>query len=131
MGLLSEFPEGVRGRGLTLRMDNGWQPTSGAFQSAMQALEIRPEWTGYNCPEQNGHVEGLIRTLKADWLWLEECDTFAEAEALVRRAVTEYNLEHPHSSLGYLSPDEFRQAYDRSQVHFNDEHELEITLKAA
>lgn len=131
MGLLAEFPEGVRGRGLTLRMDNGCQPTSGAFQSAMRELAITPEWTGYNCPEQNGHVERLIGTLKADWLWLEECDTFAEAEALVSRAVTEYNQEHPHSSLAYLSPDEFRRAYDRGQVHFNDEHELEITLKAA
>jgi putative transposase len=105
MGLLSEFPEGVRGRGLTLRMDNGCQPTSGAFQSALRELAITPEWTGYNCPEQNGHVERLIGTLKADWLWLEECGTFDEAETLVRRAVTEYNQEHPHSSLGYLSPD--------------------------
>jgi putative transposase len=131
MGLLSEFPEGVRGQGLTLRMDNGCQPTSGAFQSALKELEITPEWTGYNCPEQNGHVERLIGTLKADWLWLEECDTFGEAEALVRRAVTEYNQEHPHSSLGYLSPDEFRRAFDQGQVHFNDKHQLEITLKAA
>lgn len=131
IGLLSEFPEGVGGQGLTLRMDNGCQPTSGAFQSALQTLEIRPEWTGYNCPEQNGHVERLIGTLKADWLWLEECGTFAEAEALVSRAVSEYNQEHPHSSLGYLSPDEFRRAFDQGQVYFNDEYELEITQKAA
>jgi putative transposase len=129
--LQTEFPEGVRGKGLRLRMDNGCQPTSRSFQEAMQHLEIEPEWTGYNSPKQNAHVERVIGTLKADWIWLEECDTFTEAHELVSRAVTEYNEEHPHSSLSYLSPEEFKRAYDLGRVRIDEENRWEIAQKAA
>lgn len=126
-----EFPEGTRGCNLTLRMDNGCQPTSKAYQDALSTLDIAGEWTGYNCPEQNAHVERVIGTLKMDWLWIHECDTFEEANALVGQAVAEYNSEHPHSSLNFLSPDEFSQAYAEGRVFINPNSEIEITPKAA
>lgn len=131
MGLMAEFPDGSRGKELTLRIDNGCQPTSRAFQDALKTLEITPEWSGYNSPKQNAHVERVIGTLKADWLWIEECDAFAEAKALVQRAVKEYNEEHPHSSLAFLSPNEFRRAWNNGQILVNPQHKGEITLKAA
>ncbi len=129
--LMDQFPDGVRGQDLVLRTDNGCQPTSRAFQNALDTLEITPEWTGYNSPKQNAHVESVIGTLKADWLWIEECENFDEAKALVTRAVEEYNDEHPHSSLAFLSPNEFRRAWENGQVFINDKNKLEITLKAA
>jgi len=39
-GLVSEFKEGVRGRGLKLVSDNGSQPTSRAFMKEMAVLGI-------------------------------------------------------------------------------------------
>lgn len=126
-----EFVGGTRGCNLTLRMDNGCQPTSRAYQDALSTLEIAGEWTGYNCPEQNAHVERVIGTLKMDWLWIHECDTFDEAQALVDRAVSEYNREHPHSSLNFLSPDEFRRAYEKGWVSINPDSTIEIAPKAA
>jgi len=131
MAVRAEFPEGARGKGLTLRLDNGCQPTSKAFQDALSILEITPEWTGYNSPKQNAHVERVIGTLKADWLWIEECDTFQQAQDLVSRAVTEYNQEHPHSSLDFLSPDEFRRLWEINQVNIYQTKPTEVTLKAA
>lgn len=128
--LSTQFAEGVRGQRLVLRMDNGCQPTSRAFQDALQTLEITPEWTGYNRP-QNAHVERVIGTLKADWLWIEECENFDQAKALVSRAVEEYNQEHPHSSLEYLSPIEFQRAWDNGQAFINQNNQVEITLKTA
>jgi transposase InsO family protein len=74
-------------------------------------MGINVEWTGYNCPEQNAHVEREIGTLKMDWLWIQECDRYLEAQALVDRAVRDYNEEHPHSSLFFLNQEQFRQAY--------------------
>jgi len=71
MAVRAQFPEGGRGKGLTLRLDNGCQPTSKTFQDALRTLEITPEWTGYNSPKQNAHVKRVIGTLKADWLWIE------------------------------------------------------------
>ena len=129
--LMSQFPNGVRSQGLTLRLDNGCQPTSRAFQDALDILAITPEWTSYNSPKQNAHVERVIGTLKADWLWLEECETFDEAMALVTRAVDEYNNEHPHSSLEYLSPIEFQRAWDNGLAFINQNNQVEITLRAA
>ena len=92
---------------------------------------MHPEWIGYNSPKQNAHVERVIGTLKADWLWLEECDTFTEAHTLVTRAIREYHEEHPHSSLAFLSPDEYRQAYFEGQLTINPKENMEITPKAA
>ena len=131
MALNTEFPHGSRGQGLTLRMDNGCQPTSRRFQEALINLDIRPEWTGYNSPKQNAHVERVIGTLKADWLWIEECDTFGQAQGLVARAVSEYNQEHPHSSLNYLSPLEFNRAWHKEGSFSNPQNNMEITLVAA
>ena len=83
------------------------------------------------CPKQNGHTERVIGTLMADWLWLEEWDTFAEGHVLVTRVIREYNEEHPQSALAFLSPDEYRQAYSEGQININLENKLEVTPKAA
>jgi len=129
--LMNEFFEGVRGQELTMRLDNGCQPTSKAFQDALTILDITPEWTGYNSPKQNAHVERVIGTLKADWLWIEECDTFEQAQNLVNRAVFEYNQEHPHSSPDFLSPDEFRRLWKMNHTDIYKTIQTEVTLKAA
>lgn len=131
MALCREFPEGSRGKGLTLRMDNGCQPTSKAYVDVLDTCRITGEWTGFNCPEQNAHVESLIGTLKLDWLWLEQCDTFDEALQLCTRAVTEYNCDHPHSSLKMLSPNEFTRLVQDGRVRITENKTVEILPKAA
>ena len=67
------FLELVRGRGLTLRMDNGCQPTSGAFQKAMKRLEITPEWTVILQTTLSGEREQIVvsRWYLAPGLFLE------------------------------------------------------------
>ena len=126
-----QFPEGVRGQDLRLRLDNGCQPTSRSFQKALKILDIHPEWTSYNSPKQNAHVERVIGTLKSDWLWLHDCETHEQAKTLVTRAVDEYNQEHPHSSLQFLSPMEFSRAWEDGSAFINNQDKLEIILKAA
>ena len=127
----AEFSEGVRGEGLTLRSDNGSQPTSKAYVNVLETLEITGEWIGFNCPEQNGHVESLIGTLKQDFIWLEEYDTFSEALNMIKRAVSEYNSDHPHSSLLYMSPNECKRNWDNGMLRINDKLQLEITQQKA
>ena len=129
--LHQEFPNGVREAGLILRTDNGSQPTSQAYGQVLATLHITGEYTGFNCPEQNGHVERVIGTLKQDFLWLEEYDTFQEALHMVQRAVNEYNSDHPHSALLYMSPNECKREWDRGRLKINEEQQLESTQKAA
>ena len=126
-----EFPEGVRDANLVLRSDNGSQPTSKSYINFLDTLKIRGEWIGFNCPEQNGHVESLIGTLKQDFIWLDEYDSFEEAHNMVKRAVEEYNCDHPHSSLLYMSPNECKVAWDKGIIRINNKKQLEITYKVA
>jgi len=129
--VMTEFPDGVRDAGLTLRMDNGCQPTSRAYQQTLDTLGITGEWVGFNCPEQNAHVESVIGTLKQDWLWLEEYDTDDEALTLCQRAIAEYNYDHPHSSLAMLSPAEFTALVLQGRVIVTKQNTIEILSHAA
>lgn len=131
MALNAEFPDGVRGHDLTLRMDNGCQPTSRLFQETLFTCGISGEWIGFNSPEQNAHVESLIGTLKQDWLWLHDCDSPDEAQALCCSAVLEYNSDHPHSSLGMWSPNEFTNLARKDLVRITDNNSIEILIPAA
>lgn len=126
-----EFPAGVREAGLILRADNGSQPTSRAYGQVLETLHITGEYTGFNCPEQNGHVERVIGTLKRDFLWLEEYETYQEAYVMVQRAIAEYNADHPHSALCYLSPNECKREWENGRLKINEHQQLEITQKAA
>jgi len=129
--LCVEFPDGPRDAGLTIRMDNGCQPTSNAYIDTLQTCGITGEWVGFNCPEQNAHIESVIGTLKQDWLWLEECESFDEAHVLCLRAITEYNQDHPHSNLNMLSPNEFTQLVKEGRVKITDNNTIEILSPAA
>jgi putative transposase len=127
----AEFPGGVRDAGLTIRMDNGCQPTSKAYLDELNTLCISGEWIGFNCPEQNAHVESVIGTLKQDWLWLEEYDNYQDAVDLCKRAVSEYNHDHPHSSLCMLSPYEFTSLLNQGRIHVTNQNTIEILTHAA
>lgn len=131
MAVHTEFPDGARKAGLILRSDNGSQPTSASYCKTLDTLNITGEWIGFNCPEQNGHIESLIGTLKQDFIWLDEYETFDEALKMINRAIKEYNSDHPHSSLLYMSPNECKQEWDKGNLIINSKQQLEITQQKA
>ena len=67
-----QFPNGVRGQGLSLMSDHGCQPTSTAFMQARSNLGIRQAFTSYHDPQGNSDTERVMRTLKEECLWLKE-----------------------------------------------------------
>jgi putative transposase len=109
--LENRFPHGVKGRGLTIRSDNGCQMTSRRYVKALQDAGIKQERTGYNNPDADAYIERWFRTLKEETVWLQEYTTFLEAKKDIDRYIRFYNAERPHSALGYLSPKEFRQRF--------------------
>jgi len=129
--ILKEFPDGVRNKNLTLRMDNGCQPTSKLYLDTLNTCGIEGEWIGFNCPEQNAHIESLIGTLKQDWIWLDDCDSFNHAFNLCSKAVNEYNSDHPHSSLGFFSPNEFTHLVLNGLVEIIDNCSFKLLTKIA
>jgi putative transposase len=54
----------------------------------------------------------LQKTLKREEVYLKQYQTFQEAENNIREFIEDvYNTKRLHSSLGYMPPTEFEEAY--------------------
>ena len=95
-------------RKLRLRTDNGNQYTSHDFRRTVKALGIgKHEFIWKNTPEQNGHVESFHKTLKKEYIWPREFESYQDAEAALAEAIEDYNNHRIHSSIKYKTPAEF------------------------
>lgn len=112
MAINREFPEGVRDMGLKLISDNGSQPTATSFMRDMGTLGIEQIFTSYDNPKGNADTERMMRTIKEEIIWLNEFESFEEADELIGKWIeVDYNKLYVHSELGYLSPEEFEARY--------------------
>lgn len=96
-----------RGKPAAIRCDNGPEFTSRHFLIWCEQQQIRLVFIAPGRPMPNGHIErcnGRFRDecLNANWFL-----TLADARAKIEAWRKEYNSERPHSSLGYLSPEEY------------------------
>jgi len=113
MGLNRQFKNGSRGCGLRLISDNGCQPTSVSFMRACGDLGVEQIFTSYCNPKGNADTERFMRTLKEECCWLCDWRNSRELEEELKRWIEEYNAEYLHSSLGYISPNEKEQAWNK------------------
>jgi len=108
-----QFPQGVADaeEPPALISDNGCQPTSEAFMKACSALSIKQIFTSWNNPKGNADTERVMRTIKEDLVWPREWDIPFELERALKQWIQNYNQDYPHSSLGYLTPEQFEQKH--------------------
>ena len=99
---------------LVLRIDNGPQYISHEFKESMELLGIRLEYIQKHTPEDNGDIESFHNSLKTDYIWVTDLETFEDARKLMEYAFTDYNGTRPHSSIDYLPPDEFEGKWNES-----------------
>jgi putative transposase len=60
-------------------------------------------------PTENGDAERLMRTIKEEKVSLIEYTDIEDARVHIGPFLTDvYNTKRPHSSLGYLTPEEFQ-----------------------
>jgi transposase InsO family protein len=90
-----------------LRTDRGPQYESEAFRESMRILRVKQEFIALNTPEQNGHMESFHKTLKREYVWTRDFQTFQEAAETIQEAYIDYNQHRIHSALGYLTPYEY------------------------
>jgi putative transposase len=98
--------DGGRVKDLTLRSDNGAQPSSRRFADYLRLTGIRGEFTGYSAPDDNCYVERVIRTLKEELISAQSWDSYAEARDSIQKFIDYYNNERPHTAHDYNSPAE-------------------------
>jgi putative transposase len=96
-----------RGAPVLLRSDNGPEFVSKALLSWIAAQGIGTALIEPGKPWQNGVTESFNGKFRDECLSLEWFRTRAEAKIVIESWRQHYNEVRPHSSLGYLTPNEF------------------------
>lgn len=97
--------EGLAGRPLVLRSDNGAAMKGSTMPATMQNLGVMPSFSRPRVSNDNAYAEALFRTAKYCPLWpAQPFDTRDDARAWVQRFVRWYNDEHRHSGIQYVTP---------------------------
>ena len=72
------------------------------------------EYIQKHTPEDNCDIESFHNSLKTDYIWVTDLETFEDARKLMEYAFTDYNGTRPHSCIDYLPPDEFERRWNES-----------------
>jgi putative transposase len=97
-----------RGAPRYLRSDNGPEFVSSAILRWTTAEGIETAHIAPGKPWQNGTDESFNGRFREECLSMEWFRTRREAAAIIETWRQHYNQVRPHSSLGYLTPTEFR-----------------------
>mgnify|MGYP001949831611 CR=1 FL=1 len=87
--------------------DNGSEFTSRAFDARAYARGVRIRYIQPGKPVQNCYIESFNRTFRDECLNLHWFVSLADARRTIEAWRVDYNRVRPHSSLGYLTPEEF------------------------
>jgi putative transposase len=99
---------------VSLMSDNACQPTAQAFMAACSTLGLHQAFTSDNNPKGNADTERVMRTLKAECLWLQEwASPFDLVRALATWIDTD-NTRYLHSALRFRTPMRVEMAYHNS-----------------
>jgi len=86
--------------------DQGSQFTSGAWIDVLTDAKIKISMDGKGAWRDNRMIERLWRSLKYECVYLNAFETGSEMRMGIRKWLTYYNAERPHSTHGILTPDE-------------------------
>ena len=96
--------------GLIHHSDRGVQYASGDYTEYLKSHDISISMSRKGCPQDNPFAESFFRTVKVEEVYLYEYDNRREAYQRISRFIDDvYNQKCLHSSLGYMSPDEFEE----------------------
>lgn len=108
------FP--VHGRPSFIRSDNGGEFIGQTLKDWLAAQGSQTFYIEPGSPWQNGVCESFNDKFRDECLNTEAFSSRAEARVIIEAWRRRYNEERPHSSLGYLTPKEFRAAVDMAQL---------------
>ena len=99
-----------------IRVDNGSEFRSKVLDLWAYQNQVKLEFIEPGKPTQNGQIESFNGRFRAECLGQEWFGSLQEAREIIEAWRISYNSERPHSSLGYLPPDEWAQNYYK-QLH--------------
>lgn len=99
------------GTGLIHHTDRGGQYAGKAYRRVLQRAEMRESMSRADSCYDNAFMESCFGTIKTE-LEMECYENDAVARREIGRYIGYYNTRRRHSSLGYLSPEQFEQLAD-------------------
>jgi putative transposase len=109
--------------GVIHHSDRGVQYCSMRYRQVLSDSGIRPSCSRKGNPYDNAAMERFMRTLKQEEVYLRHYETIEDVVENIPRFIEEiYNKKRVHSSLGYLTPEEFeaKQAEKQKQSVVQD-----------
>ncbi len=91
-----------------IRSDNGSEFIAQAVNNWLTENRVKPIFIEPGKPWQNGKGESFNGKLRDECLSREWFSSVKEAQVVIENWRQFYNTERPHSSLGYLTPLEFK-----------------------
>lgn len=89
-----------------LRSDNGLVFTSRYFTALVKSYGMQQEFITPHCPQQNGMVERVIRSLKEQCVHRHRFESLQHASRLIGDWIGFYNHQRPHQALNMKTPAE-------------------------
>jgi len=115
----------IHGAPRHLRSDNGPEFVAGAILRWLHTAQIETALIDPGKPWQNGADESFNGKLRDEYLSLQWFRNRVEARVGIEQWRRHYNEVRPHSSLGYLTPMEFKASGEASlTVGSKDQHTL-------
>jgi putative transposase len=109
-----------------LRSDNGPEFIAQEVKQWLDGAGVGTIYIEPGCPWQNAFSESFNGRLRDECLNVEWFSSRAEARVVVEKYRRHYNEERPHSSLGYLTPQESRLAYQNQNKEENTEEDSNL-----
>lgn len=98
-----------------IRSDNGSEFIGQAINNWLAEKDIKPIFIEPRKPWQNGKGESFNGKLRDECLSREWFSSVKEAQVVIESWRQFYNTERPHSSLGYLTPLEFKSRMENNK----------------
>jgi putative transposase len=94
---------------LSIMVDNGPEFTSRAFLSWAQYRQIDLLFIQPGKPTQNAYIESFNGKFRDECLNMNWFSNLDQAREIIENWQDDYNYNRPHSSLNYLTPNQFKQ----------------------
>ncbi len=88
-----------------LRSDNGLVFTSRDYNRLVRSYGLKQEFIIPHCPQQNGMVERVIRTLKEQCVHRHRFESQTHALRVIADWIAFYDQQRPHQALKMMTPD--------------------------
>lgn len=108
--VVGKLEELIKDRGVPkeIKLDNGPEYIASTLKDWAKENNIKLNYIPPGKPHKNGHIESFNGKFRKEFLDQNIFRTILEAKVLAREWEDYYNKRRPHSSLGYMTPEEYR-----------------------